>query len=147
MLVKFTKAPTRCASAPAALLTAPGAMIQVMERFYRRHEELYTYSVRDQEVVMVNARVAVVGGLPQLPKEPELPVRPARTPARPRTRRRVYLEGWQQVPIFDLEALAPGETIQGPAIVEAATTTVLLCQNDQAAVTSLGWLDIRVGAA
>ena len=63
---------------------------------------------------------------------------------RPRTRRRVYLGRWQQVPIFDLEALAPGETVEGPAIVEAATTTVLLREDDQAAVTPLGWLDIRV---
>ncbi len=125
-------------------LAAPGLMAQVMERFYRRHEELYTYSVRDQEVVLVNARVAVVGELPELPEEPALPPGPKGVPARPRTRRPVYLGRWQRVPIFDLEALAPGETIQGPAIVEATTTTVLLRESDQAAVTSLGWLDIRV---
>ena len=33
-------------------------------RFHRRHEELYTYSAPGQEVVLVNARVAVVGALP-----------------------------------------------------------------------------------
>jgi N-methylhydantoinase A len=47
--------------------------------------------------------------------------------------------------VLDLEALAPGQAIDGPAIVEAATTTVLLRRGERAAVTSLGWLDIAVG--
>ncbi|HYM09224.1 MAG TPA: hydantoinase/oxoprolinase family protein [Bryobacterales bacterium] len=128
-------------------LAAPDLMAQVMERFHRRHEELYTYSVRDQDVVLVNIRVAVVGELPELPEEPALPARPNGAPARPRTRRRVYLGCWQEVPIFDLEALAPGQAMQGPAIVEATTTTVLLRPGEQATVTPLGWLDIRVALA
>ena len=69
-------------------LDAPDLMAEVIERFHRRHEELYTYSVRDQEVVLVNARVAVIGELPALPEEPELAPRPA---ALPRERRCIYL--------------------------------------------------------
>jgi N-methylhydantoinase A len=34
---------------------------RIEDRFHRRHEELYTYASRDQEVVFVNARVAAVG--------------------------------------------------------------------------------------
>jgi N-methylhydantoinase A len=30
---------------------------QIEKRFHRRHEDLYTYSSPDQEVVFVNARV------------------------------------------------------------------------------------------
>ncbi|HEV8675237.1 MAG TPA: hydantoinase/oxoprolinase family protein [Methylomirabilota bacterium] len=123
-------------------LAAPDLMKEVVERFHRRHEELYTYSVRDQEVVLVNARVAVVGELPALPEEPALTARPA---AAPRTRRRVYLGQWREVPVFDLEAVAPGQAIAGPAVIEAATTTVLLRAGDRAVVTPLGWLDIAVG--
>src|SRR5262249_6588504 len=77
---------------------------EVVGRSHRRHEELYTYSVRDQEVVLVNARVAVVGELPELPREPAVT---ARTAAAPRTRRRVYSSAWgdwREVPVFDLEA-------------------------------------------
>jgi N-methylhydantoinase A len=125
-------------------LGAAGLMADVVERFHRRHEELYTYSVRDQEVVLVNARIAVIGELPELPEEPELPPGATGVPARPRARRSIYLDRWRRVPIFDLEALAPGQTITGPAIVEAATTTVLLRQGERASVTPLGWLDIRV---
>ena len=40
---------------------APDLIDQVVERFHQRHEELYTYSAPDQEVVLVNMRMAVVG--------------------------------------------------------------------------------------
>jgi N-methylhydantoinase A len=114
----------------------------IVERFHQRHEALYTYSLRDQEVVLVNARVAAVGKLPALPQEPALA---SRAPAVPRSRRRVYLGAWHEVPIHDLDALAPGQIIDGPAVLEAETTTVLLRATDRATVTPLGWLDIVVG--
>jgi N-methylhydantoinase A len=56
----------------------------------------------------------------------------------------VYLAGWRDVPIFDFESLAPGQTIVGPAVVEAATTTVLLRPGDRSRVTEIGWLDITL---
>ena len=37
----------------------------IEDRFHRRHEELYTYASRDQEVVFVNARVAAIGEVSQ----------------------------------------------------------------------------------
>src|SRR5437762_9607579 len=43
---------------------------QIVERFHRRHEALYTYSMPDQEAVLAHARVAVSGILEELPQEP-----------------------------------------------------------------------------
>ncbi len=123
-------------------LGAPDPMKEIVERFHHRHEELYTYSLRDQDVVLVNARVAAVGVLPAPPEEPRLDARPE---GRPRTRRRVYVDAWRHVDVFDLDALAPGQAIDGPAVLEAPTTTALLRPNDRAIVTPLGWLDIAVG--
>ena len=123
-------------------LDAVDVMKEVVERFHRRHEELYTYSAPDQEVVLVNARLAVVGELPALPEEPALP---ARSPAPPRGRRRAYFGaggGWREVPVYDLDTVAPGQAVEGPALFEATTTTVLLGASDRAVVTPLGWLDI-----
>jgi N-methylhydantoinase A len=114
---------------------------EIVERFHERHAELYTYALRDQEVVLVNARVAVVGVLPDLPQEPKVP---ERHPAPPMQERRIHLDGWVTAPVYDLEALAAGQGIAGPAIVESATTTVLLRPGDHAAVTPQGWLDIAV---
>jgi N-methylhydantoinase A len=116
-------------------------LAQLAAAFHRRHEELYTYAMPDQEAVLVNARVAVVGALPDAPQEPALPDHP---PAALRTHRRVYLAGWHEVPIFDFDGLPPHQTIAGPAVVEAATTTVLLRPGDRAQVTEIGWLDIAL---
>jgi N-methylhydantoinase A len=114
---------------------------QIVERFHRRHEELYTYCLPDQETVLVNARVAVAGILEALPLEPALS---KATPAVPRTERRIYLEDWVSAPVYDFDALAPSQTIEGPAIVESAMTTVLLRPGERATVTPLGWLDVAV---
>jgi N-methylhydantoinase A len=122
---------------------ADDVLDQVVERFHARHEELYTYALRDQDVVLVNARVAAVGELPALPAEPQLATR-AETP--PRGSRRVYLDGWYEVPVYDLDALSPDHVLPGPTLIESATTTVLLRETDTATVTPLGWLSIAIGA-
>jgi N-methylhydantoinase A len=123
-------------------LDAPDLIERVIERFHRRHEELYTYSAPDQEVVLVNARLAVVGELPVLPAEP---VRDARDTVVPPGSRRVYLGTWQDVPVYELDSLQPGDQIEGAAIFESATTTVLVRARDRTLVTPHGWLDIQIG--
>jgi N-methylhydantoinase A len=120
---------------------AEDLLAQLADAFHRRHEELYTYALPDQEAVLVNARVAVIGELPAPPREPGLG---ERTPTAAGGSRRVWLEAWQEVPVFDFEALAPGQAIDGPAIVEAPTTTVLLRPGDRARTNAIGWLDIQV---
>jgi N-methylhydantoinase A len=117
---------------------------QMAEAFHRRHEELYTYSLRDQEAVLVNARVAIIGELPALPQEPALPDRP---PAPAKGERRIYLGGWESVPVYDFGALAAGQGIAGPAIIDGETTSVLLRRGDRARATPLGWLDVAVATA
>jgi N-methylhydantoinase A len=122
-------------------LDAPDLIERVSERFHRRHEELYTYSAPDQDVVLVNARLAVVGELAMLPAEPVLD---ARGTAAAHGSRRVYLGTWQDVPVYELDTLQPGNTIEGPAIFESATTTVLVRAGDRTLVTPHGWLDIHI---
>jgi N-methylhydantoinase A len=120
---------------------AGSLMEQVIERFHRRHEELYTYSAPGQDVVLVNVRAAVIGRLPALPAEQS---RRATAAAAPRSRR-VYLERWMEVPVFQIDGLADGQEVKGPAIFESATTTVLIRAGERAGVTAQGWLDIRLG--
>jgi N-methylhydantoinase A len=50
------------------------------------------------------------------------------------------------VPIYQFDALAPGQPIEGPAVIESATTSVLLRPGDRAHTTALGWLDIDIAA-
>ena len=88
---------------------------QIVERFHHRHEELYTYALRDQERGAgerarrgdrrAAGRAAGAGAA-------------GAGRAAPRGERRVWLRGWTSVPVFDFDALAPGQAIAGPAIVE-----------------------------
>jgi len=123
-------------------LQAADLMEQVAERFHRRHEELYAYSAPGQEVVVVNARMAVVGALPVLPAGAHTVGRGA---AASSARRRVWLGDWVDVPLHRMEALAAGQEIKGPAVFESATTTVLVRESEKVTVTPHGWLDIRLG--
>ena len=123
-------------------LQAADLMEQVAERFHRRHEALYAYSAPGQEVVVVNARVAVVGALPVLPAGANALGRGA---AASSARRRVWLGDWVEVPLHRMEALAAGQEIKGPAVFESATTTVLVREAERVTVTPHGWLDIRLG--
>ena len=115
---------------------------EIEERFHLRHEELYTYASRDQEVVFVNARVAAVGAVAadgEVAKAMQ-----AASVAKPRSRRRAFFGAWREVDVYALDDLKPGHSLQGPAIVEAETTTVVINTGDQLSVNALGWLDIRV---
>jgi N-methylhydantoinase A len=123
-------------------LNSDRLIADIEDRFHRRHEELYTYSSRDQEVVFVNARVAAVGKV-SAGQAKEKPAGGAAKSA-PRSKRPAWLGAWQEVPVYALDDLQPGERLQGPAIIEAETTTVVINAGDQLAVNGLGWLDIRV---
>jgi N-methylhydantoinase A len=103
---------------------------------------LYTYASRGQEVVFVNARVAAVG---EVARQDEGAREAAASSAcSPRGKRQAYFGGWREVPVYALDALQPGHTLTGPAIIEAETTTVLVDSGDGVTVNALGWLDIEL---
>jgi N-methylhydantoinase A len=124
-------------------LNSPALISDIEARFHVRHEELYTYASRDQEVVFVNARVAAIGRV-AVP-EPEVRAVASAAPCAPRSRRRAYFGAWREVDVFALDDLKPGATLEGPAIIEAETTTVIINAGDRLQVNALGWLDISVG--
>ena len=126
-------------------LNSPTLIADIEDRFHIRHEELYTYASRDQEVVFVNARVAAIGQV-AVPK-PEVRAVAQSAPCAPRSRRKAYFGAWREVDVFALDDLKPGDRLAGPAIIEAETTTVLINEGDEVSVNALGWLDISVGKA
>jgi len=114
----------------------------IEDRFHRRHEELYTYASRGQEVVFVNARVAAVGEVSQ--RNQDARPRPSAAACSPRSKRQAFFGAWREIPVYALDYLRPGHTLTGPAIIEAETTTVLLDEGDRVTVNALGWLDITL---
>src|SRR3546814_8251674 len=123
-------------------LKAPEALARLKRSFEARHEELYAYHLPEQQPVLVNARVATVGVLPELPSEPAVA---AQRHSSVKGRRKIYLGEWVDAEIHAFPELADGQTINGPALVESETTTVLLSPADRGTVTGQGWLDIRDG--
>ncbi|MGX9394019.1 hydantoinase/oxoprolinase family protein (plasmid) [Nitrobacteraceae bacterium UC4446_H13] len=122
---------------------AAGVAERVIDRFHARHEELYTYASRDQDVDLVNARVAAIG---EMPRGAGLRMMQSQSGTAPiRRMRRLFTGGrWNEAPVFALDDLGPGLQISGPAIVESETTTIVLHQGDRASVNHFGWLDISV---
>ena len=123
-------------------LGAADLVAQIEERFHRRHEELYTYASRGQEVVFVNARVAAVGKVARGCSDAGKASSAA--PCAPRGKRQAWFGAWREVPVYALDDLRPGQALAGPAIIEAETTTVLVDSGDRVAVNPLGWLDITL---
>jgi N-methylhydantoinase A len=119
----------------------PRTRSAIEDAFHAAHERLYTYALRDQDVVLVNAGVSVIGRLPTAPVATH---DAGGVPAPLKSARRVMLDGWTEVPVYDFAALAPGQEITGPAIVESDTTTVLLRSKEAARFDPRGWLDISL---
>ena len=121
---------------------APSLVEAIEDRFHRRHEELYTYASRDQEVVFVNARVAAVGEVSQRGQDAR--PTPSAAVSAPRGTRQAWSGEWREVPVYALDDLRPGHALPGPAIIEAETTTVVVISGDKGSVNALGWLDIAL---
>lgn len=119
---------------------SPSLVNTIEDRFHRRHEELYTYSSPGQEVVFVNARVAAVGEVSQR-GEGAKPAAQA-SACKPMGMRKAYFGGWREIPVYAFDKLQPGHSLEGPAIIEAETTTVLVDTGDRVSVNALGWLDM-----
>jgi N-methylhydantoinase A len=126
-------------------LNSTSLIAEIEDRFHRRHEELYTYASPDQEVVFVNARVAAIGAVAA--GEEGTKAVSSSAPCEPRGKRKAFFGAWRDCDVYALDDVRPGHIIEGPAIVEAETTTVVINAGDRLSVNALGWLDIRVAKA
>lgn len=119
---------------------------EIMAAFEDRYATLYGQGTgfREAGIQAITYRVYGIGELPFKPAIP--PVADATSVAPPvQTRRRALLDvsaGWQEVDIYSYEVLAAGHTFEGPSIVEAPTTTVVVPEGASATVDLLGNLVI-----
>jgi N-methylhydantoinase A len=126
------------------------AVAAVGEAFERRYEDRYGKGsgFPDAGLQVITYRVRAVGTLPIQPRLPEHAARPG--PPEPSGTRDVLLDitvGPQPARIYDYRALGTGQEISGPAVVEAATTTVALPPGTHARVDRLGNLVIQFSTA
>jgi N-methylhydantoinase A len=123
-------------------LNSPALIADIEDRFHIRHEELYTYASREQEVVFVNARVAAIGAVAA--GEGGVRAAQATVQCKPRGKRKAFFGAWREVDVYAFDDFRTGHAIVGPAIVEAETTTVVINAGDRLTVNALGWLDIQL---
>jgi N-methylhydantoinase A len=122
--------------------TKPDLPARIAEAFHARHEALFTYALRGEEVVLVTARVAAVGKFSPRPTPP----RAFRAASSPLGTRRARVAGaFAELPVWSFSDLAPDQRVEGPAIVESDTTTVLLLPGDVGRLDGWGWLVVGVG--
>jgi len=100
---------------------------RVKEAFHRRHEELYTYSERHSTVEVVNIE-STLYGLIDKPKTPALKRGRAAPDAIKSHRKAIFSASGKGVrtPVYDGEALGAGAAVDGPAIIEEITTTIVV---------------------
>ncbi len=123
---------------------ADGYRATVRERFHELHQTRFGYHDADLALEIVNARLAATSpsSTAVLPVSP-----PGREQARIGTRAVIFNADAVDCPIYRREALAPGQSIAGPAIVQEYASTTVLFPHDSAEVTASGELLIRVGQA
>jgi N-methylhydantoinase A len=112
--------------------------------FEAQHARQYGHYQPQGEIEIVHLGVAGIGRLKGV-----APAARERTCARPTPRgeRAVYLsaaKGFQAALIYDGAALRPGQTIDGPALVEERNTTVLLGPGDHLEVDTSNNFSIRI---
>ncbi len=113
---------------------------QIVDDFHRRHEELYAY--RDTvETEMINVRVAACGKVTPPTRKPVGAGLGLDAAACLKGRRDVYYEengGFVSTPIYDGDRLSAGSTVDGPAVIEESTTTIVVPPAAHVEVTEYG---------
>ncbi len=130
---------------PEGALAAAG-LPALIDAFAETYRSLYTRVVDSAEIELLALRVRVIG------PEPEIAISGAVAgdaggPARKGSRRAWFDGKFHDTPVFDRYALAPGETLAGPAIVEEREATTIIGPGDTLAVDAARNLRITVGAA
>jgi N-methylhydantoinase A len=103
-------------------------------RFTQMHRQLYGHGDPDGPVEAVNARCRGTAAVDR-PRWPEWDLD---EPGAPRTSRPVHFRGVVDTPVYDRDLLARGQRVDGPAVVEEWTTTILVPPGWHAVVDGLG---------
>jgi N-methylhydantoinase A/oxoprolinase/acetone carboxylase beta subunit len=123
-------------------ITEPASLVEkAYERFCVLHDQVYGHSTRSP-ARFVNLRVVQRARNPAA----EASTNPVRGKNSRKGERRILLEGaadFVAATVYDRDGLAPGEVVQGPAIIEQSDTTTLVEPGWRAEVAQNGVLLMR----
>jgi len=132
---------------PAGEVLNEAEIASIRSAFNDEHERQFTYARPELAIEFLHWRVTAVGRLPIASPE-----RGSESPGDAAdaliAERDVYFEdaeGLTKTPVFKAELLRPGARIEGPAIVQAATTTIVVNPGDALSVNPDLGFAIEIG--
>jgi N-methylhydantoinase A len=118
---------------------APGLDPAAIRRdFEAEHDRLFGHVQPQGPIEITKLRAAGIGRLPPLRHRS---LERAGAAPRPVATRRAWIgtaDGWRDTPVYDPAGLRAGHEILGPALVDEATTTVLVGAGDRLAIDASG---------
>ena len=114
-------------TAPAVIDAA--SLDGVIQKFHQRHKDVYGYSIEDEPVEIVNARLRATGLVSKKTLPPRHLAGPTPKSAAVAELREVYFRDQGDLamtPVYDREGLQPGNKVDGPAIVEQFDSTTVV---------------------
>ena len=99
----------------------------IKESFHNRHKELYTYSENESAVELVNIESTIYGRIKQ-PNYSEIESKNQLKDAIKSFRNLIFSNtgNFLKTPVYDGNKLSPGHQINGPAVIEEDTTTLVI---------------------
>ncbi len=120
---------------------------KIEDSFHHKHESVYGYSVREEPVELVNARLVSIGVVTP-PTMPQQELTSKEPPSQALLgKREVYFEkyeGYERCPIYGREKLAPGNVILGPSVIEQYDATTVIYPDWDARIDRIGAIEIEL---
>jgi N-methylhydantoinase A len=115
------------------------------KRFHEAHRRRYGHMAESEAIEIVNFQVTAVGRIPK-PRFGKAESTGRTTAPSPHGTREAYFDAntATRVPVFRRAALGAGTVIEGPAVIEEKTSTIVLYPGQRAAVD--GYLNIEINA-
>lgn len=103
--------------------------------FHAEHRQRFGFASPEREIICVALETEHIHGGGEAVALTTLPS----VPGRPLGERAVYLQGaWRQAALYAVEALCPGQILQGPALLLQTDSTIVLPPDWQAEMTPRG---------
>jgi N-methylhydantoinase A len=110
------------------------AASEIRARFLAEHERAYGFHNPSDPIEIVNFRLIAAGRLRQPATPPGDPRKAGNAAAASQRTIWFSAEAGQRASVYDRAALMPGDTIEGPAVIEQLDSTTLLFPGDRATV-------------
>jgi N-methylhydantoinase A len=132
---------------PVPSLRGPDDLADLVRRFHDAHQRRYGHMAQAEAVEIVNFQVTAIGRIPKPATKrfdlvPGAQQRPQQ--ATPSEIRQAYFNATDacDVPVWRRDDLRPGARIEGPAVIEEPTSTIVLYPGQSATVDA--YLNIEV---